>query len=1297
MKRTFVKELLMITMSMTILTSIGVIGFCETEPNNTIGSANTVELNSSDEGALSAEDPTDVHDFYKVVLPQDGFFQVGVVPTPELDVSVTLFDSNGIAVLGSKDENRKGSSEGVLYPNIRAGTYYSLVNLISGNGTYSITQNYAPVEEIDAEPNDTLDQANALDVDGSLEGHIGYHGNMFTDIHDFYFVNVPSDGVLELTVFPENTLRVGLQLRDSNGVFVMNSQDTNNKGGSEKITYSSIAAGSYYVLVYRSDAYGSYTLTSKFTSNPDLNDNEPNDKYSQASQQIVLTENADGNFGGSVNGHMGYFGQGQRDEIDHFKITLPSFGRLILSIEAGVGNNVNLGFGLYNSNNRYVGGNDTHNIPAGEYTILAVRSNTSYGAYTLNAEFVPKDPTPPFSGEASAIAPNDEVRDVALSADVVNKYYKVNLPQHGRLIIRGFYSDSLRAGITLYHADGQSAIASKESWYQTGEITIDKPDLRQGEYIIRMYHNGGEGLGRIVTEFTPVEKIDEEPNDVWSEFAHPISLTDTVVGNLGYSGNGFMDVVDHYQFEIEYPGALTITASSETSHRYRLTLYAIQGKAYQGLEGKEGWFTEAPIAVGKVNVLAGRYFIAINHISGYGQYEFNIDFEPNRSSDPEVNNNPFNPTVIDLSDGMAGHIGYESGHHGNDFIRDNLDWFKFELPEDGRLILTTHGNQPLRMHYSLYYNDFNTRIAHKELWYTNSIDTIGHDSLRAGTYYIRLERYGGYGMYHFYMHFEPQSIKDEEPNNFISTATTKSLGEVIQGSLYYNNQNTSDVIDWYKIDVPAEAKYKFSYQGEKSLRVRFQLFAPNQVTVLQNRDKWYADAIDSLEVDLSAGTYYIAVSREGGYGRYAVQLGNLDAIATGTLKGKVSTQSNFPLAQVNVELVGSNWSDESDFSGNYSFSDLMPGKYKITFKAGSKYYDAVREVEIVAGQETLLDVQLPQSNDTAPTDVERLYGFAADRYLHLFWTPSVSFDVADGGGYKLYLNDQEPIDLGNVLRFYDDGFVNGVEYNCRLTVYDKFGNESDGKSITLMPEGTIVEPTPTPTPRPVGQPTPTPTATPTPFEQPTPVICPTQKPCPTCPAWPTCPQDPVVGEVEPIRVYEFDLNTLDDNGWAEQPGGFTPGTPAGFVLPIIFTSDPIPTSLDNKGLAIKVRSGDVAMIFASEPVQTNGHPVLFRMNVSADAANAAVWIAGLKGALSSFQEVDGSIGYTNPQNCGAFLNQERRLTLVYQPGGSQLITPIIQVAGLDGGQVTVYVDRFEIFILEPGRAYPGDLFATMLD
>lgn len=220
-----------------------------------------------------------------------------------------------------------------------------------------------------------------------------------------------------------------------------------------------------------------------------------------------------------------------------------------------------------------------------------------------------------------------------------------------------------------------------------------------------------------------------------------------------------------------------------------------------------------------------------------------------------------------------------------------------------------------------------------------------------------------------------------------------------------------------------------------------------------------------------------------------------------------------------------------------------------------------------------------------------------------------------------------------------------------------------------------VQPPATPTPAFPRTPTPMPALTPTP-----PVPIPT----------PVFPPGPTAAPA-PGRVYHFEGFSLADNGWAEIPGGFL-GQQPGTVRTAAFFGNPIPSSADKRGLEISVTAGQTAFVYARETVRTNGSPVLLRMSLRADGANASVALVALKGNLGA-QALDGSIAYKIPSNSSSFVDSEQQMVILYEPDSGDEFTPAIQVAAKDQpGAVTVLIDRLEIIRLEPGTLHTGSQF-----
>lgn len=174
-----------------------------------------------------------------------------------------------------------------------------------------------------------------------------------------------------------------------------------------------LKAGSY-VLAVEGVQPGSYTVTSQFTAQPLSNDSEPNDQQASA-QGTTLSE--------GLNGHLGYHdsGDGERDTVDWWRLTLPEDGALTLTVD--MDDTVtfwNQFLEIYDADGstlletyRYISNNDVPvtrgplALRAGDYYLKVMTSDSAgyYGGYTVATQ-----------STASAFANDNESNDEAASA-----------------------------------------------------------------------------------------------------------------------------------------------------------------------------------------------------------------------------------------------------------------------------------------------------------------------------------------------------------------------------------------------------------------------------------------------------------------------------------------------------------------------------------------------------------------------------------------------------------------------------------------------------------------------------------------------------------------------------------------------------------------------------------------------------------------------------------------------------------------------------------------------------------------
>lgn len=1266
----------------------------EVEPNNDIAGANPVVLNGTVDGTLNSLDQNDSIDCYRIETQVDGFLQLAVVPTSELNVEILLKDNDGMVELGYKNDGGNGASESIVYPNLRAGTYYLLIKIPDAlapmKGEYSASIIFLAIDEIDAEPNDNTAQAVEIALNSEYSGHLGFFGGQYTDVRDFYKITLPTDGKLELTVYPDGTGNLGLGLYHSELFHPIIVMDQKGKGESEKIVIPNLRAGTYLVLVYCTEGYGSYNLTNLFTANAPL-DTEPNDTVATARPVSLSASPA------VLQGNIGYYGNHYRDEFDYYRLSLPSFGNISFNLTMVTGENLSVGYTLWDQSLRLIGGGSAiNNLPAGEYYLRLHRVD-GYGGYSIAAAFEAGTAPAPLNVAATEWSVNSAIQNIAISADTPEHWFSIDLPDDGSLTLTMQCDPGQYTYLILYSGDGLTEMKKTYSYWTQEEKTFTIPNMRQGNYKALVSRVDGAGLANIRSEFISVAKHDVEPNDEFSS-ATPIALNQSYQGHIGYSGNGWMDTLDLYALTLPEDGALTVTATFESTTYSYITLFDRTGNLYTQLSQNYGYWNNDPHAVSKVNCVAGDYLVQISRTDGYGSYDFTVEFVPNRSNDPETHGNDFTKAKeLRPGDGAVGHLGYS-----RNFFLDTNDYYKVVLPEDGSFYATFNTDNTTYTYWRIYYADLQTVVAEAYSYWTEDAKTIGSPILRAGTYYITVDRSDGYGTYSFFTRYVPQPVKDADSNHIASQAQILELDRLQQGVLGYKGRYYRDDYDWYRVVIPATDKYKLSLHSAHTGYFHVELYRADMVGLISSNQYNYWNSVPAVkEIDLEAGTYYVKCFRSDGYGLYNVFLGSLAAPVGGTLSGKVTTNTNFPLAEITVSIL--NREMKTDAMGNYLFDNLPPGIHDVVFVSGTKYYPETTQAVIQPGQTATVNMVLFDSNKTAPKDVGHFFGFPANQYAHFFWSASVSPDVADGGGYRLYINNSQPIDIGNKLYYRSLGFQNETVYSCRLTVYDKYGNESAGKTIVVTPTGAGEVPTPTPT-LPVGHPTATFTPSPTTsVPTMTPTVTPTQgvQPSPTPTNPPVIEPSPTQGQIqplEPVVVYEFDKATLDADGWAEIPGGFNSARPGKILEQYGFSSGQCESSADKVGLAIEVKRvpGEVTFIFAKQAIDTGGHPALIRLVLQSNSPDAQVVVGALKGSVLRGDYLDGSIGYdmlTSTANC---MESESRIAVVYRPDAGALINPLIQVSCSSGTGAQVLIDRMDVYILEPGKQYPGDLFADLL-
>ncbi|RJP29339.1 MAG: hypothetical protein C4527_11110 [Candidatus Omnitrophota bacterium] len=187
---------------------------------------------------------------------------------------------------------------------------------------------------------------------------------------------------------------------------------------------------------------------------------------------------------------------------------------------------------------------------------------------------------------------------------------------------------------------------------------------------------------------------------------------------------------------------------------------------------------------------------------------------------------------------------------------------------------------------------------------------------------------------------------------------------------------------------------------------------------------------------------------------------------------------------------------------------------------------------------------------------------------------------------------------------------------------------------------------------------------------------------PSSPITPTQIPTPVSTPISGMTLFHvFPLDAADE--FVELAGGFT-DAPGGTV-----TIGEIPASnttyTDGNGVTIVVSPSQVQMLMFPS-LEIGDHVILMRISVKADAPGASLGLAVLDGSM------DGSLAMSLTMKSDRFVEDYKRMVLLYDPPGTTIV-PLVQAVGSSEGEnVTVYLDQLEILLIPPNEPIPSEMF-----
>ena len=412
----------------------------DSQPNDSSSIAQILAPNSSTTGHLGyfGNNHTDGVDWWKVITTSDGALVVNTTSDKTLDIDLYLYDRDGHSQIASYDTSA-GIHEATHRYDLTPGTYYIQAFDYGGYGSYTISNVYTPTGLAnDSEPNDSVRVSSTLAVNDSTTGHLGYFNSGSYDVFDWWKVTVPSDGNLTVRTYSDATLDIDLHMYDVNGTLQIAGYDIS-VGRSEATHYYGLKAGTYFVRAFCYTGYGSYRVSSQFTAAQFTNDAEPNDSLSAANTIQLNTKST---------GHLGFFGNGIRDQYDFYTFTLPTAWDTLF-IRTDSDTTIDIDLALFDQSGNQISSSSTAGTTelfihpqtsAGTYSIRLF-DYSGYGAYTMILSNIrPKAPSTGMKDEKSAF---NIPQYFSLSQNYPNPFnpetsFEFQIPTSGFVSIRVF-------------------------------------------------------------------------------------------------------------------------------------------------------------------------------------------------------------------------------------------------------------------------------------------------------------------------------------------------------------------------------------------------------------------------------------------------------------------------------------------------------------------------------------------------------------------------------------------------------------------------------------------------------------------------------------------------------------------------------------------------------------------------------------------------------------------------------------------------------------------------------------------
>ena len=461
-------------------------------------------------------------------------------------------------------------------------------------------------------------------------------------------------------------------------------------------------------------------------------------------------------------------------------------------------------------------------------------------------------------------------------------WFKFEVPEEGKIDLTFDPTQGIGLNIhwiSICRVENGQLVERNFSYIGTAEKTVTITDLGIGTFYMRVHRYSGHGGYKLRYVYTRVDFVgDEEPNDEWSEDCALLKNGETIECKLGYQdANGVTDNDDWFKIIVPQEGKVEFTFNPNQENGLNIhwmTLYRVENGepknrnfSYIGTEEKMVPITDLGI---------GTYYLQVHRYGGHGGYTLKYQFTPcPLGNDAEPNDEWNKGSLLISGEPIECRLGYTDDTD----LTDNDDWFRIEVPEEGKGEFTFDPSQEfgLNIHWMTLYRIEDGEVKDRNFSYIGTEKkTVEISDLGIGTFYLQVRRYGGHGGYTLNYQFTPNPyIGDVEPNNSYENAQTLVKGEKVMAHLgYTDDTGTTDNDDWYKFDIDIIGTPSLAITPNQTYGLNIhwiQVYSLQDGELKELKFNYIGTNPTSIYLPYyEKGTYYVQVRRYGGHGDYSI-------------------------------------------------------------------------------------------------------------------------------------------------------------------------------------------------------------------------------------------------------------------------------------------------------------------------------------------------------------------------------------------------------------------------------------------